>query len=114
MDINETGELVKDPTKSLVVLDEYILVKQTMKKKKSRIITDAANSEKDKFNFSFEIVQLGDTVTRKVEVGDHPIFGEYVKFSGVKVIEKNDDGMVSLVIVHQNEIIAIDKDPELI
>lgn len=103
--MNTTNESVR-------VLDGYILVKQVMKKKKTIISVDMASSEKDKFDFSFEIVQVPDGSQRGVNVGEHPIFSEYVKFSGLKMIERNDLGMVSLVIVHENDIIAIDYEAE--
>lgn len=96
---------------SVKVLDKFVLVKQVMKKKKSIIVMDMARNEKEQFDFSFQIVQLGDKCERNIKVGDHPIFSEYVKFNGLKVIEKNDDGMVSLVIVHEGDIIAVDNEP---
>lgn len=94
------------------VLDQYVLVKQTMIKKKLKIVlTDAANDE-DKFDFNFEIVQLGDKCERKIKVGDKPIFEKHVQFQGIKILEKDENGMTSLVIVHENSIIAIDNTPK--
>jgi hypothetical protein len=92
------------------VLADYVLVKQVMKKKRTHIITDAATNDKDKFDFSFEIVQMGDECKRKIKVGDNPIFSEYVRFQGLKVITKTESLMVSIVVVHENDIIAIDNE----
>lgn len=92
----------------ITVFAEYVLVKQTMSSKKGKIILSDLSKNEDRFNFSFEIVQLGDEVTRKIKVGDHPIFEKHVQFEGVKLLEKSDTEMVSLVIVHQNSIIGRD------
>ena len=106
--MDNQSALANDQTR---VLADYVLIKQTMKKKKSRILMDAAHDQKDKFDLSFEIVQVGNKCERDINVGDHPIFSEYVKFSGVKVLEKDEEGMVSLVIVHEGDIIAVDNTP---
>jgi len=92
------------------VLGENVLIKQTMKKKKGKLILDGADKDEDKFDFSFEIVQLGDTVTAKISVGEYPVFGKYVNFNPLKILEKNENGMSSLLVVHQNDIIGIDED----
>lgn len=102
----------KEPNEIVRVLNQFVLVKQTMTKKAGVIITDTAKSDADKFNYSFEIVQKGENCEMKFEVGECPIFSEYVKFSGLKVLEKTDEKMVTLVIVHENDIIAIDLDPK--
>lgn len=104
-------ETTEEKAPALRVLADYVLVKQTMKKKLGRIITDAAASDKDKFDYSFEVVQLGSECKRGIKVGEHPIFGEYVRFSGLKVVEKTETSMISLIIVHENDIIAVDDDP---
>ena len=101
----------KSPTELVRVLDQYVLVKQVMKKKSGRIIRDGAKNEKDKFDFSFEIVDKGPKCERGFNIGESPIFGEHVQFSGVRVIEKSEHGVVALVVVHENEIIAIDLEP---
>lgn len=103
---------MQNAIESVRVLADYVLVKQVMKKRKGRIITDAASNDKDKFDYSFEIVQLGDSCTKKINIGETPVFSNYVTFSGLKVIEKDENGMTSLVIVHENDIIAIDNEPK--
>lgn len=103
---------MSDVINDITVLADFVLVKQTMKKKKTVIVMDAAADNKDKFDYSFEVVQVGDECKRKIKVGDHPVFGEYVRFQGLKVLEKDNTGMVSLVIVHENDIIAIDNEPK--
>lgn len=105
------AEEIKDPTAYITVMADYVLVKQVMKKKFKHIITDAAINENDKFNITFEIVQKGDECKRKFKIGDFPIFSSYVQFSSVKVIEKNDEGMIALIVVHENDIIATDNEP---
>lgn len=96
------------------VLDQYVLIKQIMKQKKSLIIRDAARLDKDKFDYSWEIVQLGNKVERDIKIGEHPIFTQHVSFAGFKVLEKSKTGMVSVVIVHENDIVSIDEDPEIV
>jgi hypothetical protein len=94
------------------VLADFVLVKQVMRKKKTAIIMDAAESDKDRFDYSFEVVQKGEECKRNINIGDSPIFSEYVKFSGVKILEKDENGMVSVVIVHENDIIGVDLEPK--
>ena len=88
-------------------LGEYLLVKQTMVKKKSKLILDASKDEKAKFDINFEVIQLGDKCTSSVQVGDAPIFEEYVKFNMGIVLQKTEDVMISLLLVHQNSVIGI-------
>lgn len=90
------------------VLDQYVLVKQTMTLKKRNIIV---NNDEDKFNYSFEIVQIGDKCERNIKVGDKPVFEKHVNFEGIKMLKKDEQGMESLVIVHENSIIATDDEP---
>lgn len=90
------------------VLDQYVLVKQTMRKKKTRIVMDGAKDDRDKFDYHFEVVAKGSKCEREISVGDSPIFSEHVRFSGIKVIEKNENGMISAVLVHEGDIIGID------
>lgn len=96
----------------MTVLDAYVLIEQTMKKKKSAIITDAAKDEKQRFDFSFKIVQVGPKCERPIKVGDSPIFSQYAQFTGYKELEKTNDMMRSLIIVHENDIVGIDNDEE--
>lgn len=103
-----------DNISTVRVLADFVLVKQIMKKKKSVIMMDAALDNKEKFDYSFEVMQSGNECKRDIKVGDHPIFSEYVRFSGLKVLEKDENGMTTLVIVHENDIIGIDNDPELL
>lgn len=110
MDDNNV-EITTNPTESVRVLDQYVLIKQIMKKKGGRIIRDASKNNKDIFDFRFEILAKGPKCERDFNIGECPIFGEHVQFSGLKVIEKDDNGTTSIVIVHENEIIAIDLDP---
>jgi len=93
------------------VLGDFVLVEQTMTKKHSLIITDAAKDKKDTFDYAFKVVQKGKECKRDINVGESPIFSEYVKFSGLKILEKTDTRMVSLVIVHENDIIGVDLEP---
>jgi len=95
-------------------IGKFVLIKQVMRKKTTKIIMDAAESNKDKFHYSFEIVQLGNKCEADIKVGEQPIFSEYVKFSGVLTVEQNDYGMISILLVHEDDIIGIDtKNPQL-
>lgn len=99
---------------SVRVMADFVLVKQVMRAKKSAILLDSAKDERAKFDYYFEVVQKGKDCVRDFEVGESPIFSEYVKFSGLKILHKNEEGMVSLVIVHENDIIGIDLEAEKI
>jgi len=96
---------------SIKALGEYVLVKQSMIRKKGKIITDASKNDNDKFDISFRVLQLGSKCTSDVQVGDIPIFDEYVKFNLGRILQKDKDVMVSLLLVHENSIIGVDKDP---
>lgn len=106
--------MIKDSNESVRVLADFVLVKQVMKAKKSAIILEQANDERAKFDYYFEVVQKGKDCVRDFEVGESPIFSEYVKFSGLKILHKNEESMVSLVIVHENDIIGIDLEAQKI
>lgn len=97
--------------KSIRVIGEYVLIKQVLIKKDTRIIMDASKDEKDKFDISFKVLELGNKCTSEIRVGDAPIFTEYVKFNLGRVIQKNKNGMISLLLVHENDIIGADEDP---
>lgn len=92
------------------VLGDFVLVRQIMKKKNRAIILDAAADDREKFDYYFEVVQKGAECKRDFEVGESPIFSQYVQFSGLKVIEKTENGMESIVIVNENDILGIDYD----
>ena len=98
----------KNPNESVRVMADFVLVKQVMKAKKSAIILDNVQDQREKFDYYFQVVQKGKDCVRDFNVGESPIFSEYVKFSGLKILHKNDEGMVSLVIVHENDIIGVD------
>ena len=100
----------KDYSDIVEVMADFVLVRQTMRKKSGKIITDAAAKDNDKFDFSFEVVQKGPDCKRTFKVGDFPIFSQYVQFSGLKAIDKTDKNMINLVIVHENDIIAVDRE----
>lgn len=106
-----TEEKIAEELKNMYVLDHFILVKQVMKKKYGAIIVEMATNKEDAFNYSFEVVQLGSECEKKIKIGDHPIFSKYVQFSGLKIIDKTEEGMISLIIVHENDVIAIDNNP---
>lgn len=110
MENNVTEEL------KIKVLDQYVLVRQVMKKKKTFIIRDASKDDRDKFDYSYMIVDKGSKCEREIQVGEYPIFDEYVKFSGLKVIKRDEELgiMVALLIIHENHIIAIDREPLII
>lgn len=112
MEIVKRQEHKSDYSDLVRVLDQFVLVEQKMKKKNTKIITDAAANDKDRFDYSFIVVQKGKLCERDINLGECPVFSEYVKFNGVRVIERNEAGMVSVVIVHENDIIACDLKPE--
>lgn len=96
------------------VLDQYVLVEQVMVSKGKKIIVDAARDNKDKFDYSFKIVQLGNKCEREIKIGESPIFSEHVRFGGIKVIEDTNIGMITNIIVHEGDIIAIDDEDMLV
>lgn len=89
-----------------------VLIKQSMIKKKTKILLDAGTNQKDKFDITFEVLQLGEKCTLPINVGDFPIFNEFVKFHLAKIIEKTDDAMVSLLLVTEGDIMGIDTVPD--
>lgn len=110
----ETKVVSIEPKPSVKVRMKFVLIKQIMMKKVGKIIVSEARDDKEKFRFSFEILQLGPDCRDDIKIGDHPIFSEYVKFSGAKVIEKNEEGMITNLIVYEDDIIAIDNEPDLL
>ena len=90
------------------VLRKYVLIEQKMVKKESKIILTKEASDKDKFDYSFKIAQKGPECSDQISVGDIPLFNEHVRFQGMKILTKDDKGMVALVIVHEEDIIGID------
>lgn len=92
------------------VLDNRVLVEQLMVAKKSKIILGKDVKADEKFDVSFKVLALGPGVPKDtlLKVGDKPIFGKYVDFHGVKVIEKTADKEVLHVIVMYDDIIGID------
>lgn len=97
---------------SIKALGEYVLVKQTMVKKKTKIILDASKDEKERFDITFKVLELGSKCTSDVKVGDFPIFTEYVKFNLGRILQKDDNKMVALLLVHEGDIIGIDTNPD--
>lgn len=93
-------------------LARMVLIKQTTTKKKGILHRDSARNDADKFDFTHEIIGIGDSCKRKIAIGDIPIFSSYVQFSAVKVLEKTSTGMVTLVCVHERDIIGIDNPEE--
>jgi len=92
------------------VLGRRVLVEQLMVKKETKIITSRVGEENpDEFDSSYKVLQLGDDCPKDIiKVGDIPVFGKYVDFSGIKVIERSNNRMVSHVIVPFDDIIGIE------
>lgn len=92
------------------VLGQYVLIEQTMIKKKGVISLDALEDRKDQFDFYYKVLQLGSKCEGEVLIGDFPIFSEHVRFSGVKLILKNSNKMIAHIIVHEGDIIGTDNE----
>lgn len=93
------------------VLGKRILVEQVMTKKDSKIIRLDGSDKKDSFDVNFKVIALGPecpTEKDSIKVGDTPIFGTHTQFEGMKVLKKDDKGMVTHVIVHYDDIIGLD------
>lgn len=92
------------------VLGNRVLVEQLMIPKKSKIIVNKDAKAEEKFDVSFKVIEIGPDVpqTTKLKVGDKPIFGKYVDFHGVKVVEKTAEKELLHVIVMYEDIIGID------
>lgn len=88
----------------------YVLVEQTMTSKESKIILTASKDESEKFDYTSKVVDKGPNCTLPLEVGDQPIFSQHALFQGMKVIEKTKKKMVTHVIVHEDDIIAVDNE----
>ena len=95
------------------VLGKRVLVEQKMTEKKSDIIIPEQAKDSERFDFEFTILQLGPecpTGKHEAQVGDTPVFSQHVMFMGTKLIEKDSKGMIIHVVVHYDDIIAIDND----
>lgn len=92
------------------VLGARVLVEQVMIQKERAVIMPNQANQEDKFDVTFSVLQLGDGCPKdtKLKVGDKPIFGKYVDFHGVKVVEKATKKEVLHVIVMYDDIIGID------
>ena len=93
------------------VLGKRVLIEQTMKKKKSAILLPETVSDKERFEFSFKVLQIGpDCPEDTLEIGDNVIFATHMQFIATKVIEKSEDFMRIHSIVHYDDIAAVDNE----
>ena len=94
------------------VLGNRILVEQTMTKKKSALV--ALNAKKDSeenFDVKRVVIQVGPEVPSDViKVGDIPIFGKYADPAAIKILNKDDNGMLAHLVMEYENIVALDDD----
>ena len=92
------------------VLGRRVLIEQLMVEKQQAIILPGSAKNEEKYDVTFTVLQLGDECPKDatLKVGDKPIFGKYVDFNGVKVVEKSKEKEVLHVIVGYDDIIGID------
>lgn len=93
----------------MILFNKHVLVEQIMTKKESQIILDAGSDDREKFNFEFKVTNVAEDCDN-IKIGDNPLFVEHVRFQGLKVIEKTDEKMIAEVIVHEDDIIAIENE----
>lgn len=92
-------------------LGQFILIKQVLKPKQSKIIRTDGADMKDKFDFSSEVITVGPDCLQKITAGDHPIFSEYAKLTPVfEELSDKKRGMIHYSLVHENDIIGIDRE----
>lgn len=95
------------------VLGKRVLVEQKMTEKKSLLIVPDNVTQEEKFDFKFTVLQLGDECpTDLLKVGDSPVFAKYVQFHATKVVKKDAKEMIVHVIVHYDDIAAIDNEED--
>lgn len=93
------------------VLGERVLIEQVMTEKQSKIILPKGAKKEEGFDVTFKVLQVGDEVPAgKMVEGDAPVFSKHVQFDGVKKVEDTATKKIMHVIVHYEDIIAIDNE----
>lgn len=91
-------------------LGNRVLLEQVMLKKETKVILPGDRQDESQFNIYFRIAKLGEGVPENspLKVGDIPVLAKYVDLGTMKIIEKNDKGMYSLIVVHYDDIAAVE------
>lgn len=91
------------------VLGNRVLIEQIMTKKESSLLlTDKQKQDTQNFDIERKIIMLGDEVTT-VDLGDIPIFSKYGEPEAVMIISKDDDKMVSHIIMSVEDIVGLEE-----
>lgn len=91
------------------VLGRRVLIEQTMIRKVSVLVSSKDPNSIDNFDITQKVIGIGNDVPADtIEIGDTPILGKYSEPSAVKVIEKNDNKMISHIIMDYDNICGID------
>lgn len=91
-------------------IGNYVLVRQTVKKKvKNIILPKSAEENKDNYIISFEILQFGKEADKKakeldIKVGDKPIFSSHSQPQIVNIVDKE----TMLIIIHIEDILGVE------
>lgn len=98
----------EDVLEKLKLQKGYVVLKQVMKSKPGKIILENVKEDKEKFDFSFVIAHVHDENVNPWAVGDIPVLGQYANLHLLRVLTKTKDYMESLLICHENDIVAVD------
>lgn len=94
-------------------IGDFIVLEQKMVKKKSAIILTDKTPDESKFDFSFKIIRIGEDCKRKIAIGEIPILAKYRTIHAIDVLEKDDNGMLCHIMVHENDIVGVDEPDEI-
>lgn len=93
------------------VLGNRVLVEQIMTKKKSSLVlTPDQKTDPDNFEIERKVIMLGDEVEEgKIAIGDIPVFGKYGEADSIKIISKDDNKMISHLVMHVENIVGLEE-----
>ena len=98
------------------ILGNRVLVEQIMTVKESNLILTAQQKQDtDNFDIQKKIIMIGDEVypEGRFVIGDIPVYGKYSVEDSIKVITSTDQRMVAHVVMHVDNIVGIDNEPEI-
>jgi co-chaperonin GroES (HSP10) len=99
------------------IIGKRVLIEQVLTAKPRKIIVAGAKQAADNVDYAFTVLALGTECPKgelEVAIGDKVIFSQHVTFEGVKIISEERDAhkqitnSVSHVIVHYDDIIAVE------
>ncbi len=91
-------------------IGEFVLLKKVGTLKKSKIIT--GGKKEDSFEFTTEIIGMGDCAKEKAETvglkfGDEPVLSEFAAIQATEIVEELSDKIIAELIVHISDIVGV-------